>query len=216
MSKLKTLIKQEFVQQNRVHNVFAYNFQLIVMISLTLYFLAPHNSYQTIGIVMVVAMPLLVLVTLKSIVKNDVQDGSLDLIMTNCEPGVIILAKYITAMLNITLAVICALPFIILFYNYNITLCFNYLLITLLLNLFVVALAILIDVIEAYFAGNSYLGVIIITPLMLPIIIIGGMFLVDVSHNSLFFLKLLIGLNLISLPIFLLMSSMLIKTINNF
>jgi len=78
----------------------------------------------------------------------------------------------------------------------------------------VAALSVLIGCVDSYFRSNTEIISAIIFPLILPGIIISGLMIHDRSQDDLY-LTILLGIDLIMIPITLLLSAHLLKNIHN-
>lgn len=213
MNNLLLLIKREFTIQNRINNMVKYLviFFLFCIVSITLI-----NSYEDIrkfGLIFSVICLLIPLISFSSsIFKSDLEDGSLELLLSAVSHNKIILAKFFAISISSTVGIILTLPIIYVFFSQTLTEIVFFLISVWLVLILTSSLVVLAGSMQSYFRTNANLMGTFIMPLLIPNIVITGMILQD---NNLRLIFIMIGINLIFLPISFFLSSYLIRNIYN-
>lgn len=213
MKNLLLLIKREFTVQNRINNMIKYLviFFLFCIVSITLI-----NSYEDIkkfGLIFSVICLLIPLISFSSsIFKSDLEDGSLELLLSAVSHNKIVLAKFFAMSINSTIGIISTLPIIYIFFSQTLTEIAFFLISVWLLLILTSSLVVLAGSMQSYFRTNANLIGTFIMPLLIPNIVITGMVL---QNNNLRLIFIMIGINLVFLPISFFLSSYLIRNIYN-
>ncbi|MGX6959703.1 MAG: heme exporter protein CcmB [Rickettsia endosymbiont of Pentastiridius leporinus] len=213
MNNLLILIKREFIIQNRINNMIKYLviFFLFCIISTTL--INSHDNIKKFSLIFSVICLLISLISFSStIFKSDLEDGTLEVLLSSISHEKIILAKFFTIFISSMIGVILTLPIIYIFFNHTlkeIVFFFTSVWLVLLLssNLIVLSASM-----QSYFKINANFIGIFIMPLLIPNIIMTGLVL---QNNNLQLIFIMIGINLVFLPISFFLSSYLIRNIYN-
>lgn len=192
-----------------------YNIQFLLLSLLCLFFVFPKDhDLSILGCVFLIAgLPISIIATSKPIIKQDLEDGSLELYLLTTNVSQIVIAKFCALLICNIITFAIATPIVAILY----ALTLNQILLLLSSSLLLIqisALSLLISCVESYFRSNVNFISSIITPLALPGLIISGLMI----HGDLHYLPsliTLIGINLITTPIALLFSGYLIKNIYN-
>ena len=147
------------------------------------------------------------------LVKSDMQDGSLENLFTILSPSTIIMAKYCGMVMSVGAGILCTLPIIMLFYDLQAGhMLFLSSVMTLILFQ-VIAIVLLGNIIHAYFKQNTNMILAIIIPLIIPSLIIAS---IGISTLKIDFIFILLGMDMIFIPIILLLSSYLSTSLYEF
>ncbi|WP_375326716.1 heme exporter protein CcmB [Candidatus Tisiphia endosymbiont of Nemotelus uliginosus] len=214
MSRLIQLIKWEYLIQNRINNLTQY---LVIFFSFCTFSLTLINEQENITkfsmTFSIILLPLALMNLPHIIFKQDLEDGNLELLLTNFTANEIIISKFLTICLTSISSTVLNLPIIYFFFNISLATLTYILLVLILLLILASALLILIAAIQSYFRANTYLLPVLIMPLLMPNIILGGIIIHNPNNLSLTFCML--GINIILLPIILFLAAYLISNIYN-
>ncbi|MFY9590014.1 heme exporter protein CcmB [Rickettsia endosymbiont of Halotydeus destructor] len=215
MRNLFLLIKWELLVQNRVNNIIKYLIIFFLFCTISTSLINSQEDIKKFGLVFSVICLLISLIGFASLIfKSDLQDGSLELLLSNFNSEKIILAKFFALLISSLTGIILVMPVIYIFFSLKL-LEIIYLFISLCL-LFILAssLVVLSSSMQSYFRANTnFLGTFIM-PLLIPSVIITGLILQNNNINdNLKLVFIMIGINLIFLPILFFLSSYLIKNI---
>ncbi|MCC8377776.1 MAG: heme exporter protein CcmB [Rickettsia endosymbiont of Graphium doson] len=211
MNSLFLLIKREFIVQNRINNMIKYLmiFFLFCIISTTL--INSHEDIKKFGLIFSVICLLISLISFSSIIfKSDLEDGSLELMLSMVNPTKIVLAKFFAIFTSSTIGIILTLPIIYIFFSQTLLEIIFFFFSVWLVIILSSCLVVLSGSMQSYFRVNANFIGIFIMPLLIPSIIMTGLVLQD-SNLQLIFI--MIGINLVILPISFVLSSYLIRNI---
>ncbi len=211
---MKTLIYQEITVQNKIYNLIKYTLVFFIFCCLSITLINSHENIQIFGTVFsVVCIPLAFISISNNLIKPDIEDGSIELLLISFSPNAIILAKYLALCCCCTFSFILTAPLIYIVYNmavYTFVLVITSAFLLLLLS---GALIVLIASIQAYFRCNTNFFSILILPLVIPNIILSGILIQNTSELHL--LLIMVGINLVVIPPALYLSSYLVENIYN-
>ena len=146
------------------------------------------------------------------LIKIDLSDGSLETLLSIMEPWQIICAKYFALVINIGLSISISLVFSIIFLDLFLD-CAVFLAVAIILVLLqFVAFILFGNIIQGFFKANTSMIIILILPMIIPTIIISAMAL---ESYNIELLMILIGVNMILIPVIGWMSSYLLSNIYN-
>ena len=211
MNSLFLLIKREFIVQNRINNMIKYLmiFFLFCIISTTL--INSHEDIKNFGLIFSVICLLISLIGFSSIIfKLDLEDGSLELMLSIVNPTKIVLAKFFAIFTSSTIGIILTLPIIYVFFSQTLLEIIFFFFSVWLVIILSSSLVVLSGSMQSYFRVNANFIGIFIMPLLIPSIIMTGLVLQD---NNLQLIFIMIGINLVILPISFVLSSYLIRNI---
>ncbi|WP_341788186.1 MULTISPECIES: heme exporter protein CcmB [unclassified Rickettsia] len=211
MNSLFLLIKREFIVQNRINNMIKYLmiFFLFCIISTTL--INSHEDIKKFGLIFSVICLLISLIGFSSIIfKSDLEDGSLELMLSIVNPTKIVLAKFFAIFISSTIGIILTLPIIYIFFSQTLLEIIFFFFSVWLVIILSSSLVVLSGSMQSYFRVNANFIGIFIMPLLIPSIIMTGLVLQD---NNLQLIFIMIGINLVILPISFVLSSYLIRNI---
>jgi heme exporter protein B len=211
---MKTLLSQELLVQNKVYNLTKYS---ILFFGFCIFSIALINSYddvQKFGVIFsLVCIPLSFLGLANNLIKPDIEDGSLEYLLTISSAQKIALSKFLI-MSSVTFFCFTLItPLLGVFFSLQLDQLVFLLLTALLLIVLASALIILISSIQGYFRSNTNFFAILIMPLILPNIILSGILIQNLQQAYL--LVIMLGINLVIIPPALYLSSYLIDNIYN-
>lgn len=215
MKKLGKLFYWELLNFNKISNVAKYllSFSILNIINITL--IAPMSDIPHFSnIFLILAVPISLIGFSNQIFKPDLTDGNLELLLTNFTASEITIVKFLSLILSSTVSYILTVIFTSILFEANLYTLFGLCLIITLITLYIAALIILIASIEAYFRSNTNFLPILIMTLAIPSITIAGLILQQDSINNLIYI--LIGIDLILVPISLIFAAYLIQNIYNY
>ena len=218
MKKIFILTIEEFLVQNKIYNISKYFliFYIFCLLSVTLI-----NSYDNIiefGMVFALAsIPLGFLSSSASVIKGDIDDGTLELLKTCLNASIIVITKYLAFVLSIITSFVISIPIIYILFNLKLLLLIIIAFCGIILILLSSALAILIASMQGYFRINTNFFTLILLPLVIPSIILSGMVLCQAldNHINYHLIYILLGIDMIIIPVSLYLSTYLIDNIYN-
>jgi heme exporter protein B len=210
---MKKIFLQEFKLQNKLYNSTKYLFIFFTFCLLSTTFANSPAQVQTYGVVFsVICIPLALISISNILIKPDITDGTLELLLTSFQSEKIILAKYLAITISGLIGFLLTIPIIYLLFNVEklsllvIITCGALLIIT------SSALIILVSSIQAYFRSNTNFLSVFIMPLIIPNIILSG---IAINDNSTNLLMLIVGIDIIITPAALYLSNYLMNNIYN-
>ncbi|HJD57406.1 MAG TPA: heme exporter protein CcmB [Rickettsia endosymbiont of Sericostoma sp.] len=214
MHKLIQLIKWEYLIQNRINNLSKYLFIFFLFCIFSTALINDQTDIKKFGIIFsVIVLPIALIGFSSLIFQQDVEDGSLELLLSSFNESEIIAAKLITIIVSSLTSALLNMPIIYIIFDLDM-LTVSYLLINLILLLILSSsLLVLIGAVQSYFRSNTNLLAILIMPLLIPNIILSGLVLQNFDNINLIFV--MIGINMVLVPIIFYLSSYLIKNIYN-
>jgi len=208
-------IKHEFLLQNKVHNLTKYFFIFFVFYSGSLTIVSSHDKIANLGVIFtVISIPLSLIGIAGNFLKSEVEDGSLEILLTSFKPIQIILAKYLGLFTCGSIAFV--LNVSISYFLFNIDVIKLNLIIITGISLMATScgVIILISSIQCYFRSNTNLLSTLLLPLIIPNIILSGI-IIQSENNNYSLLLILTGVNCIIIPMSIYLSSYLIENIYN-
>jgi len=214
MNKLILLVKWEYLIQNRINNLSKYLFVFFLFCLFSTSLINDQTDIKKFGVIFsVIFFPIALIGFSQMIFKQDIEDGSLELLLSSCTSTELIISKFFTILISSLTSSILNMPIIYLIFDLDILfLIYLFISLTLLLVLSS-ALLILITSIQSYFRSNTNLLAILIMPLLIPSIILTGLVLQNPENIKLIFV--MIGINMLLLPIIFYLASYLINNIYN-
>ncbi|MDN3030147.1 MAG: heme exporter protein CcmB [Candidatus Tisiphia sp.] len=214
MHKLIQLIKWEYLIQNRINNLSKYLFIFFLFCIFSTALINDQTDIKKFGIIFsVIVLPIALIGFSSLIFQQDFEDGSLELLLSSFNESEIIAAKLITIIVSSLTSALLNMPIIYIIFDLDM-LTVSYLLINLILLLILSSsLLVLIGAVQSYFRSNTNLLAILIMPLLIPNIILSGLVLQNFDNINLIFV--MIGINMLLVPIIFYLSSYLIKNIYN-
>lgn len=214
MHKLIQLIKWEYLIQNRINNLSKYLFIFFLFCIFSTALINDQTDIKKFGVIFsVIFLPIALIGFSSLILKQDVEDGSLELLLSSFSESEIVTSKLFAIFFSSLTSSLLNIPIIyIIFVLDLITVTYLFITLTLLLTLSS-SLLVLIGSIQSYFRSNTNMLAILIMPLLIPNIILTGLVLQNLENISLIFV--MIGINMLLLPTIFYLSSYLIKNIYN-
>ncbi len=208
------LLLQELKIQRKVNNLVKYSILFFLFSIVCLALISSSDEVQKYGVLFsLLCIPLSALSISNNLFKNDIDDGTLEVQLTTAPSWKIVYAKYgaLATIQILSFAIIS--PFLALIFNLSL-LHIGFLFITasiLITSTF--ALVTLISSIQAYFRSNTSFLAVLIMPIILPNIILSGMFVQSFEHYYILFI--MTGISIIIIPASLFLSAYLIDNIYN-
>ena len=211
---MKTLICQELLIQNKVFNIIKYTLIFFLFCSLSITLINTHDNIQIFGAIFsVICIPLAFISLSTQIIKPDIEDGTLEILLISSSSLKIVLSKYITLFICTSLSFALTAPLIYIVYNIKTDIFLIVLASAFLLLLLSSALIMLIAAIQGYFRTNTNFLSVLIMPLLIPSIILSGVLIQNTADVHL--LLIMLGINLVIIPPTLYLSSYLVENIYN-
>lgn len=208
------LIYQELLLQNKIHHIAKHFFLFLLFGLISTVIISPLQNMTEFGLMLgIIYIPMFLLGNNYFLLKHEIHNGDLELLLTTHNALIIIIAKFCALSLSLFIGLICILPLIVIFFSTSFILIINFIYIAILILLISNGLAIMMSAIQIYFQRNNNFLSVMIMPLMLPNIILAGMLLSNPENVTLIFM--MFGVNLIVIPVSLYCSAYLINNIYN-
>lgn len=208
------LIYQEALLQNKIHHISKHFFLFLLFGLISTVIIAPLQNMTEFGLMLsVIYIPMFLLGNNHFLFKYEIQNGNLELLLTTHNTIIIIVAKFCALSLSLLMSLMCILPFIAILFSTSLILTMNFIYTAILILLMSNGLAIMMAAIQIYFQRNNNFLSVMIMPFMLPNIILAGMLISNPENITIIFMML--GVNLIIIPISLYCSGYLINNIYN-
>ena len=215
MTNFLHLLKYELTIYHRSYHLFRHSAYIMLLSSIILSIMLstePSSSYTK--MILIIFGSIISTVTIPShLVKAEMQDGSLENMLAISRSSCIIIAKYCSMVISVSAGILCTLPIIMLFHGLQTSHMLFLLVIIMLILVQVIAIVLLGNVIHAYFRQNTNLILAIIIPLIIPSLIIASM---GVSSFKIDFVFILLGMDMIFVPVILVLSSYLCSSLYEF
>lgn len=208
------LLLQELKIQRKVNNLTKYSVLFFLFSIVCLALVSSSDEIQKYGILFsLICIPLSALSISNNLFKNDIDDGTLEIQLTTAQSWKIVYTKYgaLTIIQILSFAIIS--PFLALIFNIDLLQTILLFVTASILIKSNSALVTLISSIQAYFRSNTSFLAVLIIPVILPNIILSGMFIQSFEHYYILFI--MIGISMIIIPASLFLSAYLIDNIYN-
>lgn len=211
---MKNLILQEIKVQNKIYNVVKYSFVFFIFCCLSVSLINSYENIQSFGVIFaIISIPLAFISLSNSLIKPDIEDGTIETLLTTFAASKIITAKYIALCICFCVSFGATLPIIYIVYNIE----FNSFILlvgsAIVLLLLSAALMTLIASIQGYFRSNTNFLSVLIMPLIIPTIILSGILIQNSQDVYLFFI--MVGIDFVIIPPALYLASHLVENIYN-
>lgn len=208
------LLLQELKIQRKVNNLTKYSVLFFLFSIVCLALVSSSDEIQKYGILFsLLCIPLSALSISNNLFKNDIDDGTLEIHLTTSPSWKIVYAKYGAIAIIQILSFAIISPFLALIFNIDpMQTVFLFVTASILIKSNS-ALVTLISSIQAYFRSNTSFLAVLIIPIILPNVILSGMFIQSFEHYYILFI--MIGISMIIIPASLFLSAYLIDNIYN-
>jgi heme exporter protein B len=215
MSKFNALLKFEILIHNRSYQIVR-NCAYVMLLSTIIFPLMMHDVIGNIHhkmIIYIIGLTFAVISIPHYLIKIDIDDGSLEILLSVMNPHQIIYAKYCALITNLTLAAAIAMLFSSIFLGLSDKELIYLGAIAMLLLLQFTAFILLMNVIHAYFKSSTSFIITLVLPLIIPSLIISGLALETFNID---FVMILLGVDMAIIPIICFMSAYLLSNLYNF
>lgn len=207
------LLIRELQIQNSIYNLTKYLFIFFAFCLLTTTLINSPAQVQNYGVIFsVICIPLAFISLPTTLIKPDIDDGTMELMLISFSGTQIILAKYVSIIISGIISFILIMPIMYLMFDVNEL----YLLIIFecgfLLIITSSAIVILISSIQGYFRNDTNFLSVFIMPLIIPNIILSG---IAIQSNSSDLILIILGIDIIIIPSSLYLSGYLMDSIYN-
>jgi heme exporter protein B len=211
---MRELILQELKVQNKIYNIIKYSLIFFIFCCLSVGLISSYEDIQAFGIVFaVISIPLAFIGLSYSLIKPDIEDGTIETLLTKFPASNIIIAKYIALCICFIISFGATMPIIYVMYNVEVVTFIIMIASAIILLLLSAALIILIASIQGYFKANTNFLSVLIMPLLIPNIILSGLLIQNNQDTHLLFI--MIGINFVIIPPVLYLSGYLVENIYN-
>jgi len=211
---IKRIIKRELLVQNRVYNLNKYLIVFFLFSAFSITLINSHENIQKFGIIFsVISIPLAFISLPTNIIKPDIEDGSLELMLLLASSSQIAIGKFSALVIASLTSFLVTMPIIYFVFNIPFLVMINIIICGILMTKLAAALIVLIASVQGYFRSNTNFLSVLIMPLIIPTIILSGILLQNPENLSLIWIML--GINLVVIPVSLYLSGYLIENIYN-
>jgi len=211
---IKRIIKRELLVQNRVYNLNKYLIVFFLFSAFSITLINSHENIQKFGIIFsVISIPLAFISLPTNIIKPDIEDGSLELMLLLAPSNQIAIGKFSALVIASLTSFLVTMPIIYFVFNIPFLVMINIIICGILMTKLAAALIVLIASVQGYFRSNTNFLSVLIMPLIIPTIILSGILLQNPENLSLIWIML--GINLVVIPVSLYLSGYLIENIYN-
>ena len=212
---LYKLFKFELQIMNRTYHLIRHNIYMLLLFSIIFSMVLPEQFVSQ-YIKMLICFFGVVFASLTVphyLVKIDMQDGFLETLITSVPTIKICAAKYLALTCSLLLSAIFSMVFISIFFAFS-WLEILYLSLLIIIAIFQLSGVIMLgNIVHSYFRRNTNMLIALITPLIIPTIIIGGSGLETLNFDL---IMILLGIDLIIIPIIFFLSSYLLSNLYEF
>lgn len=215
MHNFWTLLKYELTICHRSYHLFRHSTYIMLLSSIILSIIIEGEATSIyIKMMLIIFGSVMSAITIPShLIKAEMQDGSLENLFVFLESSTITMAKYCSLIIVIGAGILSTLPIITMFYHLQIDHIIFLVAIMLIILMQIIAIMLLGNIIHAYFRQNTNLILAIIIPLIIPSLIIASM---AISTFKLDFVFILLGMDMVFVPIILIVSNYLLSSIYEF
>lgn len=212
MNRFFKLLSWELLTQNKVNNLVKYLFALFLFCTLCIALANTHENIGKFGVIFsVIYIPIALLGFSIHIFKSDLEDGSLEVLLTSFSSNEIILAKFTALYLNSLLASFLNLPIIFLAFDPHSSVLIKLAITTSLELMLACALIILIGSVQSYFRSNTNFLPQLLMSFILPAVIFSGLAIENAGEH--YFVFILVGINMVLIPTMLTLAAYLTRNI---
>ncbi|MDF2965133.1 MAG: ccmB [Rickettsiaceae bacterium] len=207
--------RHELTNHFKVYNTVTYLLLFLIFTFVCMVFIIPQDAivHQAPALLLII-LPIAQISNTASLFQMDYKDGTLELALATRSADNIVYNKF-TAITIISFSVmLLVLPIFSVLYSINLNEALRLSLIYGLMLSYINAFTVLIGAVQVYFGAACNFIATLIFPLLIPGIICGVLSIMN-SANFVLYLKLLLGLNFILVPIILVMTSYLVRNIYN-
>ncbi|WPY01018.1 hypothetical protein Trichorick_00911 [Candidatus Trichorickettsia mobilis] len=214
MQKLVPLLRQELIIQYKINNLIKYLIAFFIFSALSIVLINKQEEINKFGILFsVIYIPLSFIGFANIIFKQDIEDGTLELLLSSFSAVEIVVAKFGAILISSTIGAIINMPIILIIFNLTRSTLIKLSITLILLLILASALLVLIAAMQGYFRSNTNFLSILIMPLIIPNIIMAGLILQE--ETNFYLLTIMTGIDLIVVPCTIFLSSYLIKNVYN-
>lgn len=209
------LLKFELLIYNRSYHLIRSNIYILLLSSIVFSMVLPEEFLtQHVKMLMCFFGVIFASLTVPHyLVKIDLQDGSLETLISTISSRKIFLAKYLALTASLMISILLAMIFISIFFAFSIAE-MVYLLSLICVTIFQIsAFIMLANIVHAYFRRNTNMLIALIIPLVIPTVILGGAGIETLNFD---FIMILLGIDMIIVPIIFFLSSYLLKHLFDF
>jgi len=215
MHNFWTLLKYELAICHRSYHIFRHSAYIMLLSSIMLSIIIESEESSTyVTMMLIIFGSVMSAITIPThLIKSEMLDGSLENLFVILKPTTILMAKYCGILISVASGILCTLPIITLFYHLEIHHIIFLTIIIMTILCQTIAIIILGNIIHAYFRQNTNLILTIILPLITPSLIIASM---AISTSKIDFVFILLGMDMIFIPIILILSNFLLENLYEF
>lgn len=211
MNRVIYLTIFEILIQNKINNLIKYLFIFLLFCTLTNILTVNQNYELTF---LITHLPLSINGFSNFLLKHDKEDGYLELLMIHFATIEIIIAKFLSIFASYCIGLSIYLPIVSFFFNLSYMIAVKLSVSLILVLMLSISLVILISTIQIYFKSNTNFLTLLALPLLIPSLIISCI-IIQSNYYEYSLLGIMIGINLILIPISLLFANYLLKNLFN-
>ncbi len=209
---MQQLILRELKLQIKIYNKILYSLMFLCYCMLSVVLANNIDNISSFSVIFTIcSIPIMFIGFSGNIIKNDIEDGSLEILLTCHSAFYIIMSKLIALTLCTIISLVVFMPIIWFLFNLDLYVVCILLICSALLLKLSACLCVLIASAQGYFRSNTNFLSILIMPILIPAIIICGMALQN--SGSSYLIAILVGINMIIAPIAIYLSTYLVENI---
>jgi heme exporter protein B len=209
------LLKFELLIYNRSYHIIQNNIYMLLLSSIVFSMILPEQFLSN-HVKMLMCFFGVIFASLSIphyLVKIDAQDGSLETLISTISPIKIFAAKYLALTISLIISAAISMCFICMFFSFSSQSIIFLSLLMILVIFQMAALIMLGNIVHAYFRRNTNFLISLILPLIIPTLIIGRAALETLNFD---FIMILLGINMVIVPIIFFVSSYLLANLYDF
>jgi ABC-type transport system involved in cytochrome c biogenesis permease component len=209
MSKFIALLKYEYQNSLKVHQIHKHLFWMFLLSSICLPMAIEQTQINSIApLFILVCLPITMLGVCGGVLEQDLQDGSLEFALITHGAFNFVMAKFLTISTCAILTSAACLPFFALFYNLSLLDSLVLLFCLMLLSIQMAAFCVFIATIQSYFQKYSGLLGSVCLPFIIPLIMLCGTLIRTLQFSLIF---LMAGVFILTVSVIMLLCGYVVK-----
>lgn len=209
MNHFYKLLKYEITLCHRSYHLTRHSAYIMLLSTIILsIMIAGSTNEASLKMLLAIFGSVIASVTIPSyLIKYDMQDGSLENLFSKISYSSILMAKYFSILYCTCVGVLSTLPIIAIFYSLSVVDLLYLVALVPLVLMQIISIVLLGNIIHAYFRQNTNFILIIIIPLIIPALILASL---AITALKLDFALILLGVDMVFIPIILMLSNYLL------
>jgi ABC-type transport system involved in cytochrome c biogenesis permease component len=215
MNKFWKLLKYELLLCNRSYHLIRHSAYVMLLSNIIFSIMISTMEHTDhLKMLLIIFGCVMSTITIPSyLIKAEMQDGSLENLFVTLSSPTILLAKYCGMVISGGIGILSTFPIIIVFYSLPLSSLIYISAIMIFLLFQIIAIILLGNIIHAYFRRNTNIILSIIIPLIIPSLILAS---IAVNSLKIDFILILLGIDMVLIPIILVLSNYLLSNLYEF